>query len=94
MKVDLNLTSHAIMRCQQRGFKENDIVLVAEYGTRTAGGILLTGKDILRAEQENKRILDRLQKLKDTFLATTDNDLVKTVFRATKKQRCKQTHSW
>lgn len=92
MKVDL--TRHAIERCQQRGIKENDIDLIAEYGTPTPEGILLTGKDILKFEQESKKILNRLQKLKDIFLATTDDDLVKTVFRATRKQRRKQTYSW
>ena len=86
MKVDL--THHAITRCQQRSIKQNDIALVAEYGTPTAGGVLLTAKDILEVE----RVLHRLQKLKDTFLATTDDGLVKTVFRATKKQRRKQTY--
>jgi len=92
MKIEL--TCHAITRCQQRGFKENDIALVAEYGTPTTGGILLTGKDILKVEREYKKVLNRLQKLKDTFLATTDDDLVKTVFRATRKQRRRQTYTW
>ncbi len=92
--MNVDLTCHAITRCQQRGFRENDMALVAEYGTPTAGGILLTGKDIRKVERECKKILSRLQKLKDTFLATTDDDRVKTVFRATRKQRRKQTCSW
>ena len=94
MKIDL--THHAVARCSQRGFKKNDFDLVAEYGTPTSGGILLTGKDIMAFEQEFKKKLHRLQKLKDVFVATTNDgsNMAKTVFRATKKQRRKQVYSW
>ena len=36
----MNITTHAVIRCGQRGFRETDLDLIAEYGTMTDGGFL------------------------------------------------------
>lgn len=83
------LTKHVRSRCQQRGIRETDLDLVAQYGTETSEGVILTRKDIAVVEREFKRLINRLSKLEDVFVAT-DGEIMKTVFRATKQQRRSQ----
>ena len=91
----MNITTHAAVRCGQRGFRETDLELIARYGTVTDEGYLLTGKNIMEAERRFKKRLDRLSRLKDAFIATTDDGrTAKTVFRATREQRRRQTGRW
>ena len=91
----MNVTTHAAVRCGQRGFRETDLELIARYGTMTGEGFLLTRKDIMEAERRAKRLLDRLSRLQDAFIPTTDDGrTAKTVFRATREQRRRQTGRW
>ena len=91
----MNITTHAAVRCGQRGFRETDLELIARYGTATDEGYLLTRKDVKEAECRFKRLLDRLTRLQDAFISTTDDGrTTKTVFRATRKQRRRQTGRW
>lgn len=94
--MKINRTIHAINRCGHRGFREKDLDLIAEYGTITDGGFLLTRNDIMEFERRAKKLLDRLHKLQDAFVPATDDDgrTAKTVFRATRKQRRRQTGRW
>lgn len=94
-KMTISITAYALVRCGQRGFREADFDLVSEFGTMTDDGFLLTGKDFKEAERQMKKLLDRLSKLQDTFVATTaEGDVEKTIFRPTKKQRRRQTGRW
>ncbi|MDE0303568.1 MAG: hypothetical protein OXI87_01600 [Albidovulum sp.] len=88
----ISITAHALVRCGQRGFREADFDLVSEFGTMTDGGFLLTRKDIMEAERQAKKLLNRLSKLQDAFVPTTaDGSAAKTIFRATKRQRRRRT---
>ena len=80
------LTKHVRSRCQQRGIRKTDLDLVAQYGTETSEGVILTRKDIAGVEREFKRLINRLLKLEDVFVAM-DGEIMKTVFRTTKQQR-------
>ena len=77
----MKITRHAGVRCQQRGIKEGDVSLIAEYGTWTRGGAILTRKDIARVELERKRLAGRLSRLDGVFVAT-DGETAITVYRA------------
>ncbi|MCY4642367.1 MAG: hypothetical protein OXC41_06690 [Gammaproteobacteria bacterium] len=80
------LTRHIRTRCQQRGIKERDLKLVAQFGTETPKGLILTRKDVAEVEREAKRLMNRLSRLQDVFVAT-EGETMKTAFRATKRQR-------
>ena len=80
------LTKHIRTRCQQRGIKEADLALIYVYGTETKKGVILTRKDIAGVEREVKKLINRLSKLQDVFVAM-DGETMMTTFRATKKQR-------
>ena len=82
----MKITKHAGARCQQRGIKVGDVSLIAEYGTRTRGGMILTRKDIARVELERKRLAGRLSRLECVFVAT-DRETSITVYRADRAQR-------
>ena len=69
----MKITTHAAVRCGQRGFPETDLGLIAQYGTLTDQGFLLTGNDIVEAERRFKKRLDRLSMLQDVFMPTTDD---------------------
>lgn len=80
------LTKHIRVRCQQRGIQEHDLKLVAQFGTETSKGLILTRKDVAEVEREAKRLVNRLSRLQDVFVAT-EGETMKTAFRATKQQR-------
>ncbi len=63
------LTKHVICRAQQRSIMPNDLGLVYEFGTTTDQGVILTKNDISEAEREAKDLINRLNKLKDVFVA-------------------------
>ena len=93
--MNITRTAHAVIRCGERGFRETDLDLIAEFGTMTDGGFLLTRKNIMETERRAKKLLDRLSKLEDAFVPTTaDGNTAKTVFRVTKKQRRRHTGRW
>ncbi|MCY3879682.1 MAG: hypothetical protein OXF74_10965 [Rhodobacteraceae bacterium] len=93
--MNIATTAHAVIRCGERGFRETDFDLIAEYGTMTNEGFLLTRKDIMKAERAAKILVHRLSKLQDSFVATTDDGgAAKTIFRVTRKQRRRQTGRW
>ena len=87
------LNEHIRERCQQRGIKERDIELIARFGTTTSKGLILTRKDIAEVEHETKRLLSRLSRLQDVFVAT-DGKTMKTAYRATRRQRRVQVDHW
>ncbi len=88
-------TAHVVTRCGERGFRETDLDLIAKFGTMTDGGYLLTRNNVMEAERQIKKCLDRLSKLQGTFVATTaDGGMAKTIFRATRTQRRRQTGRW
>ncbi len=61
----------------------------------TDGEFLVTRKNIMKAERQAKKRLDRLSKLQGAYVATTvDGGVAKTIFRATRKQRRRQTGRW
>ena len=87
------LTTHVQARCQQRGVKERDLDLIVQYGTETPNGLILTRKDIAEVEREVKRLMNRLSRLQDVFVAT-DGKTMKTTYRATRRQRRFQVGNW
>ncbi len=89
------ITRHAEARCGQRGFRKNDLKLIAEYGTETKSGFLLTNKDIIKVERQFKKILADLSRLQNAFIPMAEDGITtKTVFRATKEQRRRETRRW
>ena len=80
------LTKHIRARCQQRGIKEPDLKLVAQFGTETPKGLILIRKDVAEVEREAKHLVNRLSRLQDVFVAT-EGKTMKTAFRATRQQR-------
>ena len=88
-----HITEHISKRCQQRGIKERDLTLVTQFGTETPRGVILTGKDIARVEREAKRLIDRLSRLRNVFVATDEETMI-TVYRARKQQRRGQVRNW
>ncbi len=88
-------TSHVVIRCGERGFRETDLDLIARYGTVTDGGFMLTRNNVMEFERQIKKRLDRLSKLQGAFVATSaDGGTAKTVFRPTRKQRRRQVGCW
>ena len=82
----MKINGHAGARCRQRGIKERDVSLIAQYGTRTRGGVILTRKDIARVELERRRLAGRLSRLEGVFVATEGGAAI-TVYRADRAQR-------
>ncbi len=80
------LTKHIQARCQQRGIQEHDLKLVAQLGTETPKGLILTRKDVAEVEREAKRLVIWLSRLQDVFVAT-EGETMKTAFHATRQQR-------
>ena len=78
---------------QRKWLKERDLNLIAQYGTETPEGLILTRKDIAEAEREEKRLVNRLSRLQDIFIAT-DGDTMITAYRATRRQRRLQLGNW
>ena len=79
----MHMTRHVRARCHQRGIKEQDLSLIAQHGTVTRRGIILTCKDIARAEPKERRVLSPLQ---GAFVATDGATMV-TTYRSTREQR-------
>jgi len=79
------LSAHTLIRCQQRGIKEEDIRLILELGrkTRRPGGALevTAGRRIVSAEIERlKRRIKRLQRLpgKAVLISGDGNTVITT----------------
>ena len=89
----MNGTRHVRARCQQRGIKESDLSLIAQYGTRTPKGMILTRKDLAREERKRKRLMARLSRLEGVFVATSGESML-TAFRATRRQRRSELRYW
>ena len=87
------LTKHIHTRCQQRGIKERDLNLIAQFGTETPKGLILTRKNITEVEREAKRLVNRLSRLQDVFVAT-NGETMKTAFRAKRRQRRLLAGNW
>ena len=86
-------TKHIRTRCQQRGIKERDLDLIAQFGTKTRDGLILTRKDISEVERETKRLVCRLSRLQDVFVAKDGETLI-TAYRAGRRQRRSQVGIW
>ena len=86
MATNFVMAKHAGVRAQQRGFREDDLRFILEYGTETADGIILLERDVQNYEQQVRRVLSRLHALVGGFVATKGETAI-TVFRATKRQR-------
>ena len=84
---------HIRTRCQQRGIKERDLDLIAQVGTKTRDGLILTRKDISEVERETKRLVCRLSRLQDVFIAKDGETLI-TAYRAGRRQRRSQVGIW
>ncbi len=82
-----DLTKHAEIRGQQRGFRTGDLDLIIEYGTPTREGIMLTKKDaqcaISEIQAEAKYKTQRVERLKNTFAPVAGNKVL-TMQRARK----------
>ena len=87
------LTEHIRARCQQRGIKERDLDLIAQFGTETPEGLILTRKNIAEIERQAKRLVHRLSRLQDVFIAADGESMI-TVYRATRQQRRSQVGNW
>ncbi len=64
----------------------DDLMLVAQFGTETSRGLILTRKDVAEVEREAQRLVNRLSRLQDVFVAT-EGETMKTAFRARRSQR-------
>ena len=67
--------------------------LIARYGTETWEGVILTRKDIAKVEREAKRLVSRLERLEDVFVATDGVTMI-TAYRTTRRQRRIQLGKW
>ena len=88
-----NLTKHIRARCQQRGIRERDLDLVAQFGTETPDGVIVTRKDVAEVERASKRLLNDLSRLQGVFVVTAGETMV-TAYRATRQQRRSQMSRW
>ena len=79
----VRLTLHAMKRAQQRGYREADIQLIAEYGTLVGAGVVLLRSDAENAIKtlEHALTMRRAGKTRKGLArtATTETDLVRTV---------------
>jgi len=82
----MKISNHAFTRIQQRGMRPPDIDLIFYFGTETSEGYLLNRKDVQTAVADLKKLISRLERLSGAAIYTAE-DIVKTSFRPTKKQR-------
>ena len=79
------LSQHAEVRAKQRGLHTDDIYFVCEHGTQTERGYLFTEKDAAQLEIKARDLIRRAARLRGVLVPVTGG-VVKTVFRATKRQ--------
>ena len=85
----MELSKHAAVRKQQRGFQANDIELITIFGTRVRrpGNVLeyqMRGKD-------GKRLVQAISRIKDkAVLLNHDEGTVVTVYSLNKKRNKKR----
>lgn len=77
------LTHHATTRLAQRGFRDDDVDLIQLIGTGVEDGIIVRKRDCQVAEQEIKRLLDRIRRLNGKRLVISSGRVV-TAYRAGK----------
>ncbi len=85
----LTTTIHAETRMQHRAICPSDLQFLEAHATIIDEGYLLTNKDVQAIEAEAKRLITKAHRLKGMFLAVSD-DVVITVYRAHKKNKCRK----
>jgi hypothetical protein len=83
----MNLSQHARKRVRQRGYREDDVDLIAEIATETPDGLFLTDADVRReCERLNQakvwiqRRIQRLERIKGT-LVPADGETALSIYR-------------
>ena len=85
------MTKHGQMRVQQRGYRNADMELVMQYGTdlsrkRGKYGYMLTNQDVQQSVESFKRKIQKLERLKGTYMVVGERNELITTFRPNKKQ--------
>ena len=74
--INYTLTKHAQTRLPQRNLSQKDIDLVLSYGTETRDGVMLMKRDVYREIKHLKRMIKRIERLKDTFVVIDGGSLI------------------
>src|SRR5260370_39948007 len=93
------ITLHATARAQQRGYRPDDLELIAEYGTLVPEGILLLRRDIgrvvvqdgkftIRADGAARKSVERLGRLVGSYMPT-QNGRALSIYRPCKRRLLK-----
>ncbi|MGH9771992.1 MAG: hypothetical protein ACRD4Q_09885 [Candidatus Acidiferrales bacterium] len=86
------ISNHAKTRVRQRGMKDNDLDFVLAYGTPVSGGVFFSSKDYVQVERDAKRQIKSAERLRDVFIACSDDGCVLTTFRANRQQQHRFLH--
>ena len=93
MGKSFRASQHMLQRCQQRGYRDDDIPLLLEVGVNTRDGVLLRNKDAARGIQQRKKEIQQLERLAGTLVILDAHGLTgKTAYRAGKKKIRHQTY--
>ena len=78
-------TRHVQERAQQRGFKDSDLDLIAQFGTATEDGVVLRRRDVDQARTVVRRLLRDLERLEGAAVIIQDDAIV-SVYRPDRKK--------
>lgn len=81
----MELSRHAAVRKQQRGFQADDIELITIFGTRVRrpGNVV----EFQMREEDGKRLVQAISRIKDkAVLVNNDESTVVTVYNLNKKR--------
>lgn len=85
------MTTHALTRQQQRGYRDLDVNLVLTYGTEAEEGIFLRRKDCERAAAEimaeAREAADRVKRMAGTFVPMDGGTILSIYPAGTRKAK-------
>jgi len=81
----MDLTAHAEVRKQQRGFQADDIDLIVTFGTpiKRPGNTI----EYRMRKKDGKRLIQRLDKILDKAVLVSEDDAVVTVYNIEKNRK-------
>jgi hypothetical protein len=92
MSNNFKVSKHLQTRCQQRGFRDDDLRLIAHEGTDARDGVVLLKKDAERAIRQRKKEIQQLERLAGVLIILDADSLTgKTIYRAGKRKIRYQT---
>jgi len=84
--MNMKLSQHAEVRCQQRGIHLSDLEIAVLFGKETPRGYFITKKGRRDAEQSLKHLQKQISRMEGKLVAIKD-DTITTVFHATSSQQ-------